>query len=323
VQSIDDVVIGVDVGGTTIRAAALDGQMAKLAQTQTPMDKSSPAAVLRGIACCVQGVVRASRHIAGIGVAMKGLVDHRRGVMVSSTTLRMRGLPVRSFLEDGFGLLVAVDNDVHAATIGEIYYGAGHQFRDFLYLNVGTGVAVGLVFDGKLYRGATNLSGEFGHTTVDRHGWPCRCGMRGCIEAFASGPGIVAQVLDKLAHYPESPLAALAHAGELNATEVFRAAQQGEALALQVLYDTVEHLGAGLVNLVNLLNPEAIILGGGVFSEAGIFVERLAEFVRAHPLRDSAAALREIGPSSLGVNEVGLIGAASLIWEYQDLYPSA
>jgi len=253
---------------------------------------------------------------------MKGLVDHQRGVMVSSTTLRMRGLPVRAFLEEEFGLLVAVDNDVHAATIGEIYYGAGRRFRHFLYLNVGTGVAVGLVFDGKLYRGATNMSGEFGHNTVDRNGWACRCGMRGCIEAFASGPGIVVQVLDSVERFPASPLAALVRSDELSATDVFRMAQQEDALALQVLHDTVEHLGAGLVNLVNLLNPEAIILGGGVFNEAGIFIERLSEYVRAHPLRDSAASLREIVPSSLGVNEVGLVGAASLIWEYQDLYPS-
>jgi glucokinase len=271
----------------------------------------------------VEGVVHASEHISGIGVAMKGLVDHQQGVMVSSTTLRMRGLPVRSFLEEEFGLLVAVDNDVHAATIGEIYYGAGRRFRHLLYLNVGTGVAVGLVFDGKLYRGATNLSGEFGHNTVDRNGWACRCGMRGCVEAFASGPGIVSQVLGRVKHHPASPLAALARSDELSATEVFRAAQQGDALALQVLHDTVEHLGAGLVNLVNLLNPEAIILGGSVFNEAGIFVDRLAQFVKAHPLRDSAASLQEIGPSSLGVNEVGLVGAASLIWEYQDLYPPA
>ncbi len=322
-SSGNDVVIGVDVGGTNIRAMALDRQRCKLAQAQRPMDKSSPSSVLKGIASCVEGVVHASERIAGIGVAMKGLVDHHQGVMVSSTTLRMRGLPIRSYLEEEFGLLVAVDNDVHAATIGEIYYGAGHRFRHFLYLNVGTGVAVGLVLDGKLYRGATNMSGEFGHNTVDRNGWACRCGMRGCIEAFASGPGIVAQVLDRVKHFPASSLATPAHSGELNASDVFRAAQQGDTVALQVLHDTVEHLGAGMVNLVNLLNPEAIILGGGVFNEAGIFVERLTEFVKSHPLGDSAASLQEIAPSSLGVNEVGLIGAASLIWEYRDLYPSA
>ena len=120
----------------------------------------------------------------------------------------------------------------------------------------------------------------------------------------------------------EAELRVLARSGELKASEVFRATQQGDPVALQVLHDTVEHLGAGLVNLVNLLNPEAIILGGGVFNEAGIFVERLAQFVKAHPLGDSAASLQEFGPSSLGVNEVGLVGAASLIWEYQDLYPS-
>jgi len=320
----EDVVIGVDVGGTNIRAAALDRQMTSLAQAQRPMDKTSPSTVLEGLAQCVRGVLPASRRIAGIGVAMKGLVDHERGVMVSSTTLAMKELPVKSFLEDTFALPTAVDNDVHAATIGEIYYGAGRRFKDFIYLNVGTGVATGLVFGGRLYRGAANLSGEFGHTTVELwHGPLCPCGMRGCIEAFASGPGIVTRVHERLEEYPGSLLAPSARSGRLNATEVFRAAREGDPLALLVFHDTVEYLGAGLVNLVNLLNPEAIVLGGGVFSEADMFIEQLAKFVKAHPLRNLAASLKEIGPSSLGVNEVGLIGAASLIWEYQDLHPSA
>ena len=305
-----------------MRAVVLDRHMVKLAQAQRPMDKSSPSAVLEGIAHCVRGVVHASDRTAGIGVAMKGLVDHEEGVMVSSTTLRMRGLPVRSRLEEEFGLLTAVDNDVHAATIGEMFYGAGQRFKNFIYLNVGTGVAAGMVYDGKLYRGAANLSGEFGHMTVDVHGPSCRCGMRGCVEEFASGPGIVARMRDKLGDDPSSSLAALARSGGLNATEVFRAAQRGDGMALEVLHDTVEVLGAGLVNLVNLLNPEAIILGGGVFNEADVFIEHLAEYVRAHPLGDSAASVKEISPSLLGVNDVGLIGAASLIWEYQDLYPS-
>jgi glucokinase len=130
-------------------------------------------------------------------------------------------------------------------------------------------------------------------------------------------------VLGLVDRHPSSPLAELAGSGDLNATDVFGAAQLGDTLALQVLHDTVEHLGAGLVNLVNLLNPEAIILGGGVFNEAGIFVDQLARYVKAHPLRDSAANVREISLSSLGVNEVGLVGAASLIWEYQDLYRPA
>ena len=320
---MDGVVIGVDVGGTNVRAVVLDRRMVKLAQAQRPMDKSSPSTVLGGIAHCVRGVVNTSEQVAGIGVAMKGLVDHEQGIMVSSTTLRMRGLPVKSFLEDEFGLITAVDNDVHAATIGEIYYGAGHRFKDFLYLNVGTGVAVGLVLNGRLYRGATNLSGEFGHTTVDLHGGSCRCGRQGCIEDFASGPAIVARVRKEVAHTPDSPLAALASSGRLNATDLFRGAEQGDALATQVLNDTVEFLGAGLVNLVNLLNPEAIILGGGVFTGAERFIELLAKYVRAYPLRDSADSVKEISPSSLGVNDVGLIGAASLIWEHQDLYLSA
>jgi glucokinase len=312
----------VDVGGTNIRAAALDHQLTKLAQAQRRMDKSSPGTVLEGIARCVEQVVHASEHTVGIGVAMKGLVDHEQGVMVVSTTLRMEGLPVKAFLEDRFGFPAAVDNDVHAATIGEIYYGAGRRLKNFVYLNVGTGIAAGLVFDGRLYRGAVNQSGEFGHSTVDLHGRPCpQCAMRGCIEDFASGPAIVRRAREGLAVYPCSSLVALAQSGQLSATDVFRAAEERDGLAQQVLEETVEYLGAAVVNLVNLLNPEAIILGGGVFSGADIFATQLADFVTGHAMEAMVPHLKEIVPSTLGVNDVGLIGGASLIWEYRDLYP--
>jgi glucokinase len=144
--------------------------------------------------------------------------------------------------------------------------------------------------------------------------------MLGCIEDFASGPGIISRASEGLADCPDSSLAALASSGQLTATEVFRAAEHGDTLARRVLRDTVEYLGAAVVNLVNLLNPEAIILGGGVFSGTDIFARQLAEFVKAHSMQAQAAHLKEISPSALGVNEVGLIGGASLIWEYRDLY---
>jgi glucokinase len=311
-------VIGVDVGGTNVRTAVVDRKMSLLAEAQRPIDKSSPSALLEGIADCVREVMPSSTAVAGIGVAMKGYVDHLRGVMVGSGNLGMRDLFVKSFLEERFGLYVSVDNDVHAATIGEIYYGVGRRYKNFIYINVGTGIAAGMVFDGKLYRGASNLSGEFGHTTVDRHGWAC-CGIRGCLEKIVSGPGIVEQVSRKIKNHENSPLASMVQSGTLTATDVFHMAEKNDDLAVAVFDETVAHLGTGIINLINLLNPEAVILGGGVFSNADLFVGRLVDFVKAHAIKRAIGDLQAFGPSALAVNKAGLIGAAGLIWERREL----
>ena len=316
-----DPVVAVDVGGTNIRAAVVDRQLEQHARTHRLLDKSSPSALLEAIASAVAQVIATCPNAAGIGVSMKGLVDHTTGTMVQSTSLGMTGLPVKAFLEARFGLLAAVENDVHTATIGENHLGAGRRYRDFIYLNVGTGIAAGLILNGALYRGAANLAGEFGHNTVDVHGWPCPCGMRGCLEEFASGPGVAEQVRLLAGTYPHTSLAPLIAIGRTRATDVWKAADLGDDLARRVLGDTVLHLGAGLVNLVNMLNPEAIILGGGAFDEAGVLARRLDEFVRTRAMHVPAASIREIALSTLGSNEVGLLGAASLIWEYRSLFP--
>lgn len=314
-----ETVVAVDVGGTNIRAAVVDRQLNILKQTQIPMDKSGPSSVLRGIGDCVQKVISLSGYISGIGVAMKGFVDHKNGIMVASANLSMKNLHVKTFLEERFTLPTHIDNDVHAATIGEIYYGAGRRFKNFIYINVGTGVAAGLVFERKLYRGAENLSGEFGHTSVNLNGWLCHCGMRGCLEGVVSGPGIVEQARRKIGQNPDSQLAEIIRSGSINATKIFQAADAGDKVGLEVLQDSVIYLGTGIVNLVNLLNPDTVILGGGVFSDADTFIKRLIAFVKTHAIKEAAAHLRDLGVSSLKANEAGLIGAAGLVWEYQDL----
>jgi len=315
----NETVVAVDAGGTNIRAAVIDRELNILKQIQIPMNKSSPSSVLRGIGDCVQEIIPLSGHISGIGVAMKGFVDHKNGIMLASANLRMKNLHVKTFLEERFALPTYIDNDVHTATIGEIYYGAGRRFKNFIYINVGTGVAAGLVFEGKLYRGAENLSGEFGHTTVNLNGWLCHCGMRGCLEEVVSGPGIVEQARRKISQHPDSQLAEIVQSGNIDATKIFQAADRGDKVGLEVLQDSVIYLGTGIINLVNLLNPEAIILGGGVFSDADTFVKRLGVFVKMHAIKEATTHLRYLGVSSLKANEAGLIGAAGLVWECQDL----
>lgn len=299
--------LAIDVGGTNIRAALVERDTSIRASARRPIDKSGVDALLAAIGDCAAealAAVPAGSPVAGIGVAMKGFVDHRTGVMVASANLGLKNVPVRGFLSDRFGHPTWVDNDVHAATIGEIQYGAGRRYRDFLYVNVGTGIAAGLVVDGRLVRGAANLSGELGHATVNLDGKPCHCGLRGCLEEVVSGPGIEAW-------YRSEAGGAVA----LRASEVLALGATTDGPARRVLESVVEYLGVGIVNLVNILNPEAVILGGGVFAGTGDFAGRLESFVRSRALHESAACLDRVGVSSLEPGSVGILGAAALAWE--------
>lgn len=300
-----EVALAIDVGGTNIRAALVEHGMAIRSSAWRPIDRSSGDALLAAIGdCAAEAAGPAGPAVAGIGVAMKGFVDHRTGVMVASGNLGLRNVPVRSFLADRFGHPTWVDNDVHAATIGEIQYGAGRRYRDFLYVNVGTGIAAGLVIDGKLCRGVANLSGELGHATVNLDGKPCHCGLRGCLEEVVSGPGIEAWYRSEAAG-----------AEALRASAVLALGAAVDGPARRVLEAVVEYLGTGIVNLVNLLNPEAVILGGGVFQGSADFVGRLESFVRSRSLRESAACLDRVAVSSLEPEHAGVRGAAGLVWE--------
>ncbi len=185
--------------------------------------------------------------------------------------------------------------------------------RNFLYVNVGTGIAVGLVLGGKLYRGAANLAGEWGHTTVDRHGTACVCGLRGCVEAVASGDGIIRELRRRLEEMPDETMEAALKAGRLRASDVLAMAERNPS-AHAVFLDAVENLGLGIVNLVNFLNPDAVVFGGGVFRGSGTFLDEVSRYIKTHALADAVAALRYVGPTRLGVENAGLVGAAALAW---------
>jgi glucokinase len=257
-------------------------------------------------------------ELGGIGVAMKGFVDTTTGITISSGFLGMKNVPVGPCLSGRFGLAVEVANDVQAATIGEMCFGAGREFSDFIYLNVGTGIAIGIVVGRRLYRGAANLSGEFGHITVDRDGDPCPCGRRGCLEHEVSGPGIVRRARAAAGHWPRSRLAEAVASTEINATSVFTLAEAGDEAAASVMRESAEYLGDGIVNLVNVLNPQAIILGGGVFHEAHGFVRLLQEHVYARGIAEAVKSLELFEMSRLDVDRAGLIGAAALVFQCGD-----
>jgi glucokinase len=281
------VIVGVDIGGTKMLAGLVTIAGEPLVTHQTPTRVGSYMEDLTHlVSTMVQVAAERGERVAGIGVGTTGLVDHAGGRMRRSLTLGIRDFPIRSALEDAFGVPAFIDNDIHAAALGELMFGVGRKYRDFLLVNAGTGVAVGIVLAGRLHRGASNVAGEIGHSSVDGTGEICTCGLPGCLEATVvrARNGLPVPPL-RFAAYPVPPPA-----------------------------PEYAYLALGVVNLVNLLNPAAVVLAGGMFTNHAAAVAWFSEAVRHASLNDACDGLDHIGVADAG-SMIGLIGAAALVVE--------
>jgi len=312
------IVVGVDVGATKVLAGYVDEAGRVLRQARAPMDRSSQAAALRSIEGALEALL--SEPWEGplplaVGFGVVGQTDP-----ATATWVRAMNIPISTPVDmtarftARYGLAAAVDNDVHAATLAELRWGAGRGTREFIYLNVGTGIAAGLVCNGQLVRGAANYAGELGHMAVAGEEIVCPCGRKGCLEPVASGGGMIQRAYDLLPAYPGSALGALPEGERLDAHAIFTYADAGDPLAQRIASEAVEALGKALVNLINLLNPEVIVVGGGVFAD-GWLLPRLRAVVERDALAGARGALKGIYLSALQADLVGLLGAATLAWD--------
>ena len=244
-----------------------------------------------------RGLVEELRRgeILGVGIGISGFVDAARGIELYSPILGWREVPLAAPLSQLVGLPVYLENDVNALTLAERWYGAGRAFRNFVCVTVGEGIGAGVVIGGELYRGAAGGAGELGHTTINPDGPRCRCGERGCLEVYASDRFLLSQA-KALGYESIEELTAVARDGDRAAQAVFT--KMGRAL------------GIGVKNLVNLLNPEAVVLGGERLDAADLFLPAFEEQVRRHSFPKEAEDL-VIVPAELG-EEGFLIGAATL-----------
>jgi glucokinase len=301
-----DCVVAVDIGGTTLKGAVFDRDGHVLAVRTRPTfgvhgrAADSVSDLIRQLLDLMRGQDRCP---AAVGAASPGMVDTRRGVVISAVNLDWAGLPLRARLQEEFALPVALEHDARAAALGEQAARAGGPdaaspgpLRDFAFIPIGTGIAAAIVTGGRLVDGATGSAGEFGHIPVVPGGRPCACGQLGCIEAYASGPAIEAR-------YTELG------GGRRSAGQIAASAGQDER-AGRVWASAVDALAAGLVALVALTDPAVVIIGGGVGQAGAALLDPLAEALaarltwRAHPrLLESV-----LGPRA------GLIGAGLCGW---------
>lgn len=313
-------VVGVDLGGTTINTGVVpwDGSRVLGRHTGPTHAEKGPKHVVDRIIGMIRESMRdAAREagadadaIVGIGVGSPGPLDRATGTVIETPNLGWRNFPLRDLVANAIGLPAELDNDANAATIGEWWVGAGRNVESVVGVTLGTGIGGGIVLGGKLFHGASDVAGEVGHMSIDSTGRKCKCGNYGCLEAYASGPAIAARAIEGLETGEQSILPDLVD-GELSritAETVYEAVVAGDAYAQEVMRDTAKFLGSGLANLINILNPEMIVISGGVTRAGERLLEPLRNEVRRRAFRPAFEKCR-IVTSELG-SMAGVIGAA-------------
>lgn len=310
--------VAVDIGGTTFSVAVVNerGEMAALEEEETRASEGAEA-VLGRIVSTIRRVMSngcmTNSDVVGIGMGIPGLHDRHQGVVLTSPNLKWENVPVRQWIGTAIGTEVYMDGDVRVAAIGEKYFGAAGGCDNFVFITLGTGIGSGVFIDGELYRGPGGYAGEVGHQTIVENGPLCGCGNYGCVETLAGNGGIVRRAIEAL-EKEEAPLLLQEVGGEpanITPAALYRAAQAGCSVSRRVLSDTGYYVGTAMANLVNVLNPERIIVGGGVAQAGEMILGPMRETIRKRAMRPNAGMVRVI-PAQLGRN-AGLLGAAAMV----------
>jgi glucokinase len=309
----------VDIGGTKVAAGLVDRDGRILAQTRQPMQATGTAELaLQAVTGAIDSLTPAAQSSGGfhsIGICAPGPLDPETGVILNPPNLPCwRNFPLAEKLASIYHLPVIVDNDANAAALAETRWGAARGYRYVFYAGIGTGIGTGVVFDGHIYHGRTGAAAEGGHVTIDYHGPLCPCGKRGCIEVLAAGPAIAARARAKVAADPSRPSGMLDIAGgnvaAITSEMVGQAYTAGDSAAREVLEETVDVLVPWLGNIVDLLDPDVIVLGGGV---AAMLKPFFAEIKRRLPAWCVNPRANEIPLISAHYGaDSGIAGAAAL-----------
>ena len=306
-----------------VGAVAQDGSSLRALGSEPTHAEAGQSDVLdRLIVLAKQTIDRTRREvpgaeIIGIGVGAPGPLDTKSGIVLLTPNLGWVNLPLRQIIHERLGLPAALDNDANCAVLGEWWMGAARGTRNAIGITIGTGIGGGIIIDGKLYHGASDCAGEIGHITIDTEGRRCKCGNYGCLEAYASGPNIAlraceeikAGAVSRLAQYVDGDLR------QITAQTVYQAAHDGDDLALEVVNDTAKFLGAGIANLLNIFNPEVVVVCGGVTLAGDHLFVPLRREVARRAFKPAVTVCR-IVPCELS-GTAGVYGAAKVFLNHR------
>jgi len=309
-------IIGVDVGGTDVKVSLNDLKGNFIAKTSLPTYvPKGEEVVLHQIISAIEEVIKLGEvtkgEIIGIGVGAPGPLNTKEGIIYHAPNLNWRNLPLKKIIEEGTGIRTWLDNDANLAALGEKVFGVGKDSQNMILLTLGTGIGGGIIIDGKLYRGSDDGAGEVGHMTIEPNGYRCNCGNRGCMEALASAPNMVRRTKEALSAGEESIIPELV-GGDLDKIDtkvLATAARKGDKLAEKIWKKTGEYLGIGIGNLINVLSPDMIVLGGGVSHAGDLLLEPIRETLKERAMQANPAmiVLAELG------NDAGVLGAVALV----------
>jgi glucokinase len=315
-------IIGVDLGGTKISAGAvsLDGSRVVGVRSIPTQPELGAEGVVDRINSVIEGVILDTinetgvtrKDIVGIGVGAPGPLDREKGIVVVAPNLGWKDFPLRDRITARFGLPVTLDNDANCATVGEWWLGAARGGRNVVGITIGTGIGGGLIIDEQLYHGSSDVAGEIGHTTIDVNGRHCKCGNYGCLEAYASGPAIATRAREALAREDTASLLPALVDGQLEkitAELVYDAAKKGDGLANEIVRDTARYLGAGIASLLNVINPDVVVIAGGVTRAGEALFGPLRAEVRRRAFNPAVKAARIVAAELPGT--AGVVGAVA------------
>lgn len=312
--------IGIDVGGTNVKIALVDKSGKIIYSNSVPTyAKMGYEYTVNNIKQAIKDLMKetntTAKDIDGIGFDFPGQVDYKTGVVKLAPNIPgWVNVPIAQMIEEEFHIPTRIDNDVRCAALGEMKFGAGQGCENFVCITVGTGIGSGLVVNGQLVRGASNAAGEIGHIKLQmKDGLICGCGDTGCLEAYASGPSIVAMAQDYIKGGKSTKFREMAAAegGEITPYMVAKAAEAGDPVAKRIFAIVGEYIGIGLTSVINLLNPEKVIIGGGVAEAGDLLLDPIRKTIKERAMVVAGSAV-EIVPAQLG-NSAGVIGASMLI----------
>lgn len=318
-----DWIVGIDIGGTNLVVGLVpaEGGAPEALRVRATEPARGPEAVVTDVVRMAREAVREvgagmddgeAISVIGVGVGCPGPVDREAGLVIESPNLRWRMYPLRERIEALVDWPVAIDNDANCATYGEWWQGAGKGSSSLIGITLGTGVGGGYILDGRVVHGASGGAGEIGHTTVNVSGRRCACGNEGCVEAYASGPAIAARAREGLANGVQSSLLELVDGDpeRITAATVYEAVVDGDPFATEVLTEAARFLGAGIANVINILNPEAVVIMGGVTRAGDHLFKPLKAEVRRRAFKSLVDAC-SILPAELP-ETAGVVGAAGV-----------
>ena len=318
----DELVLGVDIGGTKIATALATGQGEILAREYSPTPvEAGPEAITNSILGVIDKTISSgqagSPRLAGIGIAVAGLIDGGTGRVVFTPNLPgWVDVPLKAAVEQRFGLPTCMGNDATLAALGEWRFGLDRKVANLIYITVSTGIGGGIIAGGKLYSGARGFAGEVGHMTIDVNGPRCNCGNNGCWEAMASGTALARDAAERIEQGADTSIADLCGGdlSKIDARIVFLAARQGDELAKELISRLAYYFGVGLANLVNIFTPELVLVGGGVAKMGDLLLGPAADVVKKRAYVSMTGAV-DIRPALLG-DDSGVLGAVAFVLEH-------